>query len=55
MQQFNQLLRTYLIDRSVMRSALGIDDDVPTMIYVGRLEEEKGVNYLLDASAMIDE
>jgi len=33
---------------------LGIDPDLPTMVFVGRITRQKGVDHALDAAALID-
>ncbi len=40
--------RTDALDR------LGIDPDLPTMVFVGRITRQKGVDHALDAAALID-
>jgi starch synthase len=37
------------IDRAEQRRALGLDPDVPMILYAGRIEETKGVAHLVDA------
>lgn len=41
------------IDRDEYKAALGIDRDIPTIVFVGRLVELKGVSFLLKAAASI--
>ncbi len=48
------LFRAELFDRASCRADLGLDDNVPTLCYVGRLAPRKGLAIALEALAGID-
>lgn len=45
--------RFTLCDKNQARASLGIDTDRPTICYVGRLGEEKGIDILIEALAIL--
>ena len=45
--------RFYPDDRVVARRALGLPPDRPLLVYVGRLDREKNLSFLLDAFAVV--